>query len=655
MKPRIMRWLKIIFFIVLFTPLVLFLAFWGAVYFIDFNQYKPQLEAEVYDKTGHKFELLGELDFKVVPLRLEIGKSKLYQKAEFNSEQTLLEFEQLNLSLSLAKLILKKQFHLLGVEILDPKLNLVVNEKGLNNWNNLAANTNEYQFIQVKQEIAATPLPGNLIQSLELKSLNIENGEVTYENQLNQELYQLRNWSLMAFNLAFEQDFRLKSTAKLEDIKRQETTDLNLKAEGIIGQNFDKLELRKVIGSLDKTLSNDEDQEGKLSFNLKQANWDKSSNNLVLDKLNIQVKGDDFTLNLTSNLDELAGQGQLEITRINPTKWLEYFLIDEPQWLVGRSMKRLRGTTDFSFNLQQGYNLENIQLRLDSTNIEGNLAYQQEPPKYTFDLTLDEINLDNYRIVKTSEDGTSKQYIPLAIPVSTLRNTSIEGKLSVKKLTAWQGNYTNLFTRVNSNFGQLRLAPFDFDLYGGKWQSSLLIDANGQTPTYAAKGKLTQVESQAWLQDLFDYSDLEGKLNLQFNFLTHGTNLELIKTHLKGDYSLEVLEGAYLALDLDKLVVGQLSKEADKTSFKLVQINGQANNGKLHIQRGLLQSSRLQAQTFGAVNLLDNTLDNQISLSYTNPPSALAFLAKVNIPIRLTGKLDEPKWELDVNQLLLGN
>lgn len=647
------RWLKIIFFVILFTPVILFGAFWGAVSFIDFNQYKPQLEAEFYANTGHKIDILGDLDLKVVPLRLELGESKIYQKPSFNSEAVLLHFSQVNLNLSLAKLVFEKKFHLLGVELLEPKIYLVIKETGEANWKNLAEKNDAYQFVRVANKPQVENQLTNFLD-LELKTLNIENGEIIYENKMNKEMYQLRNLHLMAFNLALDKKFRLQTSAKLEDIKRQETLSLGVNGQGKLSQNFYKFELYKFDGFIEKTLlEHQEEQEGKLSYKLAQAIWQKNENSLTIKELNLQAKGDELELDLEFNSNHFTGAGQLRLARFNPITWLNYIQFSQLNFADKTAFKSLKGSTDFNFSLQ-GFSLNQLDLQLDESKLEGEISYQREPEKYTFNLSINQLNLDNYKILATNETGETEAYLPLAIPVTTIRNTGIEGKLSVKNLTAWEAKYSNFFTRINSNFGQLRLAPLDAELYLGKLQSSFMVDTNGSTPTYKLKGRLTQVETQDWLSDLLKFEDLAGKLTMQFNFASLGTNLDLIKTNLTGDFNLELQDGAYLAMDLDKVIVGNKVQAGDKTILKQAQLAGQAHQGFLHIQNSFIQSEKLQARVLGKVDLLENSLDTQVFVSYANPPLELMFLRGIELPMKLEGALSKPQWQLDMSKLLGG-
>lgn len=131
------KWIKRLVLVLAIIPLLIFLAFVGAISFIDFNGYKPQIEQEVKDYTGRDFKIEGSIEVSVLPFTFSVGKSILSQPEAFAEQPPQLTLKQVEIELSMWQLLLNKRLQVKAIELVEPQLSLDRDVKGRDNWSDL--------------------------------------------------------------------------------------------------------------------------------------------------------------------------------------------------------------------------------------------------------------------------------------------------------------------------------------------------------------------------------------------------------------------------------------------------------------------------------------------------------------------------------------
>lgn len=168
------KFFKISVFVLVMLPILVFLGFVGAVSFIDFNRYKPQIEQEVKALTQRDFKIEGAIEVSVVPFALSLGKSTLSNPENFSNAPVLLSFKELHTEMSLQSLFLEKKLVIQSIEWIEPKVTLVSDSSLQTNWQGLPSlETLMHQFLVETPESAADA------QSWVLNSLIIEGGALS--------------------------------------------------------------------------------------------------------------------------------------------------------------------------------------------------------------------------------------------------------------------------------------------------------------------------------------------------------------------------------------------------------------------------------------------------------------------------------------------
>ena len=671
MTRKIRRWINILAMIFVLIPVIVLGALFAAVSLIDFNQYKPQIEQEVLAKTGHELKIDGDIDVSVIPFKFSVGESRLLHLQQFDTQSALLQFEKMNLRLSLMDLLLKQQAHLLGVEIIAPRLDLRINAEGERSWSKfLAQKPQNSGFVKVSNQAEAFDkgLSWAKDWGLKLNSLTVHEGRVVWQDAALDEHYEIQQIQLMAFDLRLDAFFTFQAQGRLIDGKRQQHTQFDIRSDVKLSDAINRLEFANWKSDFQTGQGLETTEEDlKFALNMQSLSWQRKPGLVDLKDAQIKAKNDEFSLSLEGDYQTHTWQGEMAIRQLNPRQWLDYFAFNYPQFLSDQALTRLNGNLRWSVSPQE-WQAQDLDLTLDGTSLQGYVHFQAQPQTYQFDLSFGELNLDRYesKIEKAEAEQTPSQqmesdearqseaqtYLPIGIPVSTLRESELQGQIHIDQLQVKRVQYQNLHAGINSQYGETSIAPFDFDLYGGQWRSRMMINVNGETPAYSLKGQMMDVNSQMWLNDLLGFDQLMGNLSSRFDLTSQGSNFEAARYNLNGQFSLHLENGAYLATDLNKLLAGQASQAGDATAINQARISGEVLKGIYHLQNSRIESERFSAGLFGKVNLAQASLDNELRLRYHTPPPNLVALKDLTIPVKVKGPMAQPQWQVDLEKLL---
>lgn len=686
MRHKINRGLKILVVVFFLVPVFVLAAFFGAVSLIDFNQYKPMIEQEVAAKTGYQLSIEGNIETSVMPLQLKIGQSQLRDPA-FDNEEPLLAFEKINLRVSLTALLLQAKVHLLGVELFEPRIHLQVDEQGKTNWGSeLASAKTEAtpRFEQVNWQKVNNRSEQVIEQSaqmaerfdIKLSNVTLYDGLVSWFYPARNQHYELSDLDLMAFDIELGQGFDLQMQGQLKNKQTGHYYELDQQGHMSVAKDMKSLSIQKMNAEMALFWPQEMDRtELKIQLDLRGLDWHQADKSINIDSLKLKALDAQTDFSVSGHYaDKLNLTGQVNIEYINPRQWLDYFQQPYPDFVEQTALSQLEGTFNWHLSPQKSA-LEDIALTLDKTNFKGYFNYQQDgQSSYRFDLALDQLNMDFYaaRLVEettqeseeSAKNATSdkeadpikitseKIYLPVGVPVTTLRESQIQGQLQIDALQIWQGQYQQVQMGFNSQYGKLEIAPFDADLYEGRWRSQFSVDVNNDTPQYHFKGRLENLNAQAFLQDLAQYDLLNGTLSSHFDLRTAGSNLDAIKYNMNGLFSADLVDGAYLGVDLNRLLIGQPTQPGDATNLESVRVAGQVVKGIYHLQQASLKSDRFDAKAFGKVHLPNATLETELQLTYQDPPEGLAVLKGVKVPVKLSGSILDPDWQVDIDKLL---
>ncbi len=203
----------------------------------------------------------------------------------------------------------------------------------------------------------------------------------------------------------------------------------------------------------------------------------------------------------------------------------------------------------------------------------------------------------------------------------------------------------------------------NIQLYEGRGKGFLNVDATSKAPAIGANFGLEGLSALPFLKDAADMDWLSGKARLALQLATRGgSQLQLVE-NLNGKADFAFADGALVGFNVAGAVRGisqgkfsALKKSpTEKTDFSELSASFKITDGVAQNQDLKLTSPLLRVSGAGAVQMPPRTLD------YTVKPKLVASLegqkgatdlSGIEVPVRITGPWDKPKYEPDLKGLL---
>ena len=300
-----------------------------------------------------------------------------------------------------------------------------------------------------------------------------------------------------------------------------------------------------------------------------------------------------------------------------------------------------------------------LSTKFDESNIKAKLgATKFEPLAATFDVVIDKLNLDRYIHAESKAKGDDR------VDLSALKGKTVSGKIAIGALTAKHVKLENVKAEMKLAGGKLEISPHSANLYGGTVAGELTADANGNR--IAVKEALRNVALGPLLRDAAQKDIMDGRGNVNLDVQTTGTTVPALKKALAGAAKVEVKDGAIKGVNLAdtarnlKAAVGGKQTKPDpsqKTDFSELSASFNIKNGVAHNDDLKAASPFLRLGGAGNLDIGNNTIDYlaKATLAATTKGQGgreAKDLAGVTIPVKLTGPLDKPDWNVDYTALL---
>ena len=341
----------------------------------------------------------------------------------------------------------------------------------------------------------------------------------------------------------------------------------------------------------------------------------------------------------------------------------------------GRTSAKL--STAIDVNLDQetlvfdGFTLEGLGLE-SSGHVEINNIFGE--PGVRFDLSMDKLDLDRYL-----HDGSKKRQGPAqsgkkggriaSLPIVAAGTTDMEGDLSIDRLIISNARLGGFRLHLKAQDGVLQVDPVTASLYEGRLTASVDLDVNSAIPTLTLNSDLTGIQAEPLLKDMTGKARLRGKGNFTAALSAAGTSFDAMKRSLDGRMTMEFTEGAIAGFNLGRTLRQwkQFNKgriidleETAATDFTEFTGNPVAKDGIIRMDDLALKAPAFRLQGTGVLaDLHTNTIDYQAraTVVYTAKGAGgkeLTELEGLELPLKVSGTLDNPKIRLDWEDILSG-
>ncbi len=313
--------------------------------------------------------------------------------------------------------------------------------------------------------------------------------------------------------------------------------------------------------------------------------------------------------------------------------------------------------------------MEDLQTQLDERiNLKGKLQLTNfSQPALRFTADVDQIDLDHYlpetaQSTPATSPGAAAAAGTLALPMEALRGLDLQGRLTVGKLRVSALRISDLAATVQARNGLIRLNPLNAQLYEGHYRGDMLLDVRGKTPLFAVHERLEGVQTGPLLKDYMDNDILVARADAEIRLLSGGLTLDEIQRRLKGTAMVALSDGALKGVNLARMIreVAAAAKgeplppddQPKATDFTDLQATFRIQGGRVSNDNLRMNSPFLRVAGEGEVDLLQRNIDYLLRARLVGNPAgqggkALEELQGLDIPIRVSGNLEQPKFQVD--------
>jgi AsmA protein len=637
---------------------------------IDPNDYKDEIAKAVREQTGRELTIAGDIDLSVFPwLGMDMGSTRLSNAPGFG-DQPFAAVEAVQVRLKLLPL-LRKQIEMDTVVLKGLRLNLAKNEQGVTNWDDLTAATPEAPPAEEKPEPGEIALAG-----LAIGGVKVTDGQVVWEDQTTGARYSVEDFSLLSGAIQPGQPVAVNLGLQLNANQPPMTGKVDFDGSVWVSESLQQFKLSEAVlavdllgeslpaGALEAKLATD------VSVDLEQQTL--SMPELVLEALGLKVTGQFSGQELQG--DNPLFTGTLRLHEFVPRTLVEKLGMELPPMADATVLGKADGQLALDASLDH-VAVDKLQLRLDDSQITGRAGVRDfAAPAIRFDLTLDAIDVDRY-LPPPSEGETPAAAPPTAaaaagaaeLPLETLRALDVDGSFRIGELKAFQLRSTDVLITLKAKDGVMRVHPAQAKLYQGLYNGDLTFDVRQDTPRLAMNEKLAGIQAAPLLQDLTGKDTLHGMGNVEAKLNARGIEPEQVRRTLNGTLAFSFTDGMVKGVDIagliqkaNALLKGQPAPTdtgANETRF--TELTGTAN-----VVNGLVSNNDLSAKTpflringDGTAHLAEETIDYLVKAKVVASPEgqggkSLEELKGLTIPVRVKGTLAEPKYSVELDQVL---
>ena len=582
----------------------------GVVIFIsqfDLNEYKPAIEKLVYEQTGRKLLLNGDIGVKLSMVPTISVKDVALSNASWAGDKPMVKIKEADVTLGLLPLINKK-LEIENVNVISPEINLSVNKEGVGNWvfekPNQEQQEGEQKVVdEVEQELeeevnaAAAPLLAGVVA----KKLYISDGSLNYK-----------------------------------DLKSGSTTNLKMNTIELASENMDSsidLKYDVVFNSEAITGSAKADS---INTILKNEPYHVM---LGTKAYNVQLKAN---ATLTDLMGDLGFDVDVDAYSPNGNFNLPKTQVNAKVSGTPQVIKAVVNKLDIGGNVVKG-------------NVQADLSGKK--PSINADLSSAQINVALFKstqksaylnIIKTADAAS---FVPNEkLDVSFLKDFNAQVKFDVKNLILNEDiSLKDVKGTAKVQQGVLTLSPFSAVAGDGTINGDLSLNSEGNVLSLKLDGK--DVIIQKFLTNLNPQNDSTfgfksgGETTLFADLKSSGQTYPKLVENLNGQLivvinksqlqagALKYLKGNFLTQLLSAL---KLQAKDPKMSLKCAVLRTDLKDGKADFPKGIVfDSKKMMVVGDGKINLKNDKIDIAIkpfngNLTDTNIAQAISSLVKVS-------------------------
>jgi len=397
---------KFLLWLVLALVTLIVLGVLALVFFVNPNNFKPQIISAFESATGRHMQIPGKLSWTFFPnVGIKAGKIVIDNPTGY-TPTTFAEIKHAEVSIAVAPL-LSGEIAINKVNVQGLALNLIQHNPTTNNWSfgkaakpAVTVVKPQHATEQVKQAVHQQPAahddtPLNLV----IHQIDIQGASVGFTNKLTNKTYQVHDLSLSARNIQLNKpfDLTLSFTANSSDPKLVAKEILQAKLSPNQKQQIFILQQMKLHSDITmqqahaKPMHIVADLTGNANINLKKQTLSMAPSLTVNNIVTAHGKFD-----VSQLLSQPHYHGQLTLPQFDMVKLMQSLNKPLPTFPNKQALSQVSLQAHFS-GTGQAFDLSKLDATIDQTHLTGALNVQHfAAPAITSNLSIDQLPVSHY-------------------------------------------------------------------------------------------------------------------------------------------------------------------------------------------------------------------------------------------------------------------
>lgn len=649
-----------------------------AVFFFDANNYRNEIAAQVKAATGRSFHI-GSIHLSFLPvlgLKLDdavLGNPKGFSGAPFA------KVSKAAVGVRLWPLIMDHRLEISSIYLSGLDLALRRKTNGKANWDGmLGVQPGEKPALVAPRSQKSGGPP--LWSVFAVAGVRVENASIRYEDAARDRSVLLAHVDLSAGPLRSGKPCPFRISFVTQSSRPALTAEVN--SSGELTADFSAHYFSLHDYRLRVVTTGPSVPAGRQSIAL-HGNADYNSAKALVEFKRVTFDLAGVTSRVSGRIRQV-GMGQpvweatLHVDPFNPSDALGVLGVRDYYPKDASVLKKASLSAQASGSLHQ-IKLMHLNLHLDQTKVSGSASVRVSAvPVVAADLRVDNLNVDRYLpIANARNDRSTATGSPrrsagprLPIPLTIFRGVVGRCHLTVQRLIVHGMKLSHASVGLNVAPHGTATATLNAGLYGGKIVSRTRIGAIGARE-YRQSFLLTHVSIGPLLRAFSGSDPVSGQGDVHAELTSTGQTVLALVRNLNGSVSVHLKNGAVRGFNLgaivrslknlsqlnDQSVLSGVARKSQETDFSSLSASGHVSNGILTSNNLTAASPFLRASGAGKINLVKRTIDYMVYPVLVNTATGqngkrLNQLHGVEIPVRITGRLSAPRYEVALGALL---